>query len=121
MPAHDQGNQPFAEVGADEVLRFTGTEPFWNGQVAGGAMEYTTPEHPDGQAIQVQRFAGRAGLSFSGSLDGQSLDMTVTEGACSDGMSDRRYPYTVTLRIGQDLRNGCAWTDKRPAEGPPAP
>ena len=47
--------------------------------------------------------------------------MTVTPGACSDGMSDRTYPYTVTLKIGDDTREGCAWTDAQPFEGPEAP
>jgi uncharacterized membrane protein len=26
-------------------------------------------------------------------------------------MSDRSYPFTATLTIGDELRNGCAYTD----------
>ena len=52
-------------------------------------------------------------------LDGARFDMTVTPGECSDGMSDRTYPYTVTLAIGQQTRLGCGWTDAEPATGGP--
>ena len=47
--------------------------------------------------------------------------MTVTRLACSDGMSDRTYPFTVTLEIGDDKRNGCAWSERHPFEGPEHP
>ena len=69
----------------------------------------------------VSGLLSAGGLGFSGTLDGAAFDMTVTPGACSDGMSDRTYPYTVTLKIGDDTREGCAWTDAQPFEGPEAP
>jgi len=65
----------------------------------------------------VSRFAGRGGLSFSGEMNGEALTLAVTPGACSDGMSDRTYPFVVTLRIGDDLRNGCGWTKTHPWSG----
>ena len=84
-------------------------------------MTYETPEKPAGGRITVARFAGRGGLSYSGTLDGANLTMTITPGSCSDGMSDRRFPFTVTLQIGDALRNGCAYSDAHPFEGPAAP
>lgn len=117
VPGDADDRQPFAGIGAGEVLHFTGTEPFWGGTAGGGMLTYTTPESPDGATIPVERFAGRAGLSLSGALDGASLDMMVTEGECSDGMSDRTYPFTVTLKLGEELRSGCAWTDAHPFAG----
>ena len=113
--------EPFAGIGADEVVRFTGTEPFWGGQVAGTTLTYTTPDNPDGTAMAVARFAGRGGLAFSGTLDGAAFELALTVLACSDGMSDRTYPFTVTLRIGDDLRNGCGWSERHPFEGPDKP
>lgn len=107
----------YAGIGADEVVHFTGTEPFWGGQVAGQALTYTTPENQAGEAVTVDRFAGRNGISFSGQLDGMPLVMAVTPGSCSDGMSDRAYPFTVTLQVKGEMREGCAWTDKQPFTG----
>jgi uncharacterized membrane protein len=108
-------------IGADETVRFSGTEPFWGGQVGGGTLTYTTPENPDGARIAVERFAGRGGLSFTGTFEGADFEMMVTPLECSDGMSDRIYPFTVTLKIGDDLRIGCGWTERQRFTGPEAP
>ena len=69
----------------------------------------------------VERFAGRGGISFSGELDGAELEMMVTPLACSDGMSDRAYPFTATLKLGEETRKGCAWTERQPFSGPDHP
>ena len=47
--------------------------------------------------------------------------LAVTPGKCSDGMSDRSYPFTVTLMVMGEQREGCAWTDKQPFSGPQHP
>jgi len=106
--------QAYSGIGADEVVHFTGTEPFWGGQVSGEALTYTTPENQTGEMIAVDRFAGRNGISFSGELGGMPFVLAVTPGECSDGMSDRRYPFTVTLQVKGEQRKGCAWSDKHP-------
>ena len=48
-------------------------------------------------------------------------ETVVTPGECSDGMSDRTYPFTVTLLLGEEQRTGCAWTDLQPYSGPETP
>lgn len=111
--------QAFAGVGADEVVHFTGTEPFWGGEVSGDSLTYTTPDFKDGATITVSRFAGRNGLSYSGELDGKPFVLALTPDTCSDGMSDRKYPYVATLQVKGEQREGCAWTDKQPFSGPP--
>jgi uncharacterized membrane protein len=120
-PAGGSSPRAYAGVGANEVLRFTGTEPFWGGQVSGSALQYETLENPDGTAVTVRRFAGNNGLAFTGTLDGAAFDMAVTEAPCSDGMSDRTYPFTVTLTVKGEMRSGCGWTDARKFTGPEAP
>ena len=111
----------FTGIAVDETIYVGGTEPFWGGEVAGDQMLYTSPEDPDGTSFGVERFTGQGGLGFSGMLGDKTIDMTVTPGACSDGMSDRTYPYTVTLQIGEEQRTGCAYTDGQPFEGPENP
>lgn len=117
LPGNAQDDQPFAGIAESEVINLTGTEPFWGGTIARTSFTYSTPEDMDGQRVAVTRFAGRGGLSFSGELTGQPLDIAVTPGECSDGMSDRIYPFTVTLQIGDDQRNGCGWSDAHPFAG----
>lgn len=121
LPGDDGSTQPYDGIDRTETVHLTGTEPFWGGEVTGGALTYETPENPDGRDIRVEPFAGRGGISWSGSLDGMPLDLAVTPLACSDGMSGRTYPFTATLQLGDDTRSGCAWTDRRPFTGPAAP
>ena len=111
----------FTGIDADERIDFTGTEPFWGGSVRGTQMTYSTPENIEGTTIAVKRFTGQGGLGYSGELDGAAFDMTITPGECSDGMSDRTYPFTVTLKIGDETRRGCAWSENSPFDGPENP
>lgn len=107
----------FAQIGPDEAISLVGTEPFWGGTVARGNFLYTTPEVEAGETIAVRRFAGNNGLGFSGTLRGTSVDLAITPGNCSDGMSDRTFPFVATLRIGAEQRSGCAWTARHPFTG----
>ncbi|MCP5397024.1 MAG: hypothetical protein H6918_09910 [Sphingomonadaceae bacterium] len=117
----DGPTEAFAAIAEDEIIHFTGTEPFWGGEVTGTELRYTTPEDIEGQVITVERFAGNNGLGYSGELGGQPFRMAVTPGSCGDGMSDRTYPFVVTLQVRGEDRQGCAWTDKQPFEGDEAP
>ena len=110
LPGNAQDDQPFSAIGEEETIRLTGTEPFWGGEIAGDLLTWTTPENIEGEQIAVTRFAGRGGLSFSGTLGGETLDLAITPNPCSDGMSDRTYPYTATVQLGAQQLNGCAWS-----------
>ena len=111
VPGDSEDTRPFSQIAAGDAVNAIGTEPFWRLRVERGTLTYTTPEDLDGTATQVERFAGRGGLSFSGTLGGQQLDLAITPGECSDGMSDRTYPFHATLALGTDQRSGCAWRD----------
>jgi uncharacterized membrane protein len=111
----------YSGIAEDEKVHFTGTEPFWGGEVSDGVLTYTTPENQAGEMVAVDRFAGRNGISFSGELGDMPFVLAVTPGQCSDGMSDRSYPFTVTLQVKGELRKGCAWTDKQAFSGPKHP
>ena len=120
-PGSAEDTAPYAGIAPGETIHFTGTEPFWSGVVSGQTLTYSTPDNIQGSTIQVERFAGRNGLSLSGELAGSALDMAITPGECSDGMSERTYPFTVTLEVGGEQRRGCAWTGSRPFSGPENP
>jgi len=121
VPGDTASNAPFHGIAPNEELHFLGTEPFWGGHAKGTVLTYTTPEDAEGQTITVSRFAGRGGIAFSGKFHGQTFDMAVTEGECSDGMSDKAYPFSVTLHVEGNIRTGCAWSVEHPATGPAKP
>lgn len=115
MPGDADDARPFAAIAADDTVRFVGTEPFWGGRVAGTMLTYETPENPGGAQIAVKRFAGRGGVSWTGEFAGQRFALMVTEGRCSDGMSDREYPFVATLQVSGQNRAGCAWIEGKMA------
>jgi uncharacterized membrane protein len=117
----DPQGKPFDRVADDEVITLTGTEPFWSLRIAKGEGIWSTPERQPGARFAVSRFAGNGGLGFSGTLEGKPLAATLTPGKCSDGMSDRTYPYVATIALGGETFNGCGYTDRQPFTGDPAP
>ncbi len=45
---------------------------------------------------------------YSGTTDsGQTLVLTLIATECSDGMSDRLYPLTARVELGEETLNGC--------------
>lgn len=124
-PARTDGIDPegkaFDAVAPDEAVTLLGTEPFWNLRIAGGEGVWTTPESPSGTRFALSLFAGNGGLGFTGTLDGKPLTATLTPGQCSDGMSDRTFPFVATIALDGETLQGCGYTDSQPFTGDPAP
>ncbi len=114
VPGDAKDRHAWNGIAAGETVHFLATEPFWSGQVDAGGMIYATPDDKKGERVPVSRFAGRGGVSFSGTLKAGEATLAVTPSACSDGMSDARYPFVVTLQIGTEIRSGCGWTARQP-------
>lgn len=119
--AIDSKGETFSAIAPEEVVRLTGTEPFWGVTIEGGQANYANPDHPEGFDFAVTRFAGNNGLGFSGTLDGAAVTISLTPGQCSDGMSDRAYPYLATIALGEETLRGCGYTDRQPFTGDAAP
>lgn len=116
---------PFNEVEEAATISALGTEPFWGLKVepvdGGYQATFSSPDTPDGEVSTVTRFAGNNGLGFSGERDGEAVSLALTPGDCSDAMSDRTYPYTATLLMGETTLYGCAYTSDEPYTGEEAP
>ncbi|RJY10387.1 COG3650 family protein [Aurantiacibacter aquimixticola] len=111
VPGDTDDMSPYGGIAEDATIRIAGNEPFWGGTIADGTLTWTTPEDMDGAAVPVDRFAGRGGVSFSGMIEGRSIDIAITPGECSDTMSDRRYPFHASVALGRETLSGCAWRE----------
>jgi uncharacterized membrane protein len=124
-PANEDGIDPkgdtFDAVGPDEVVTLIGNEPFWNLRIEGGEGVWITPDSQQGTRTDLSRFAGNNGLGFSGTLNGKALVATLTPGTCSDGMSDRRFPFVATIALGGEILEGCGYTTAQPFTGGETP
>jgi uncharacterized membrane protein len=94
-------------------VRAIGTEPFWNAQVEGCCVTYSTPEDQMGTWIWTRFNPGPDGGVWVGSLDGKPFNLiTRLRQGCSDGMSDRNYPLDAMLTVRGEERTGCAGPDR---------
>lgn len=100
-PASVPKPQPAAQFDGD--FKLVGTEPFWAVAIEGGRLVLARPAEAD---VVVPRPApvidGQSAIWTSG-----ALIVSLAPGECSDGMSDRRYAYTATVRVGGAALNGC--------------
>ncbi len=109
------GGAPSAEpavlngVDLSEPLHVLGTEPFWSVRIRADRLEYEGVDRPLRRAAnpgpQVQ---GTTAVWATATDDGQALVVTLAATPCSDGMSDRIYPFTARVEIGAESLNGCA-------------
>jgi len=112
--------QPFDGIAEGAQISLIGTEPFWALEIERDRNRYiavySTPENPDGLQFDVDRFAGNNGVGFNGEMEGRSVQVAIAPGDCSDQMSSRRYPYTATVALGDEVLYGCAHTSDEPFE-----
>lgn len=101
-----------------ELLRMTplkavGTEPFWAARIEGRCVTYSHPEDQKGTRVWAQFTPGPDGGIWVGALGGNSFELRTrlpasAAAGCSDGMSDKSYPFAVTLTVNGEQRRGCA-------------
>ena len=101
-PAGQEGAEPL------QTFRAFGTEPFWNINVEGNTLTYTTPEDQAGVVMRGERHAVTGGVEVTGEHAGKAFALGVSEGMCSDGMSDNRYTLIATFHFGDVDYRGCA-------------
>lgn len=86
-----------------------GTEPFWNVQVEkSGITFHLMGEEPVAYPFRPARKKGNSSV-YETSAGNSRMAVTITEGACSDGMSDANYPYQVQVERDGQSYQGCAF------------
>lgn len=95
-----------------------GTEPFWTlsaeGLKRGWTFELLGEPIAYGGLRDIERDEGRPTLRGRSS-DGAVMELVSSPGPCSDGMSDRRFADSVTVRLGTATYRGCGGAILRPA------
>jgi len=95
--------------GFPDKLKALGTEPFWSLAIDGGAIAYSTVDQPKPVVGRAVRSEEGSALNLAGTLAGRTATVRVVPATCSDGMSDRVYPYAVTVELGTETLRGCAF------------
>lgn len=90
-----------------------GTEPFWGLLIseAEGGLFLKNMGDQLGKTFPWTRPQQSGDTWTYRSVDpasGEKLTAIVRRQVCSDGMSDRNYPFTVEVRVGETTLQGCA-------------
>jgi uncharacterized membrane protein len=100
-----------AQTANSEKFVARGTEPFWSVSVSKSGIVYSSPD------VKKQTFPYVAPLKAQGRPDdfvrvyrlrGNNTLIIKKDNACSDGMSDNKYPYSAVLILGNKVLDGCA-------------
>lgn len=93
------------------ALRASGTEPGWIAEVGSGAqprislqLDYGERKLEVPKATLIEENNGYAGDT----ADGTPVSLSYKREQCSDGMSDRDYPASAILQVGDQQYQGCA-------------
>lgn len=110
-PAPAPVEPPPALSGVDlsQPVRLTGTEPFWGIELTGSELVYSGVDRPEQRAPQPKiTIQGTVATFETRSASGTPFEVTLTATECSDGMSDRVFPLTAMVKVGEETLMGCA-------------
>lgn len=108
LPSATPPPRAAATSGPPKHFQALGTEPFWSVETLPGKLRYASPEQPNGVTFAVTFGQSGARSRYIGTMSGAAVALTIAPGKCTDGMSDRSYPYTAALTIGDHAMRGCA-------------
>lgn len=96
-------------VDLGQTVRAVGTEPFWGVEITPRDLTYTAVDH-DGLTVANPgpTIQGTTAVYAAAGADGTTLVVTLIATECSDGMSDRVYPLTARVELGDQTLSGCA-------------
>ena len=108
-PAAAAEARTLAGVDLDQPLRVLGTEPFWAVEITPAGLTYSGIDRPEQKAANPgPALQGTVAVWTTETEAKAALVVTLTATDCSDGMSDRTYPLTAKVEIGDDELTGCA-------------
>jgi len=104
-----------ATVSTAEPLRALGTEPFWALDIDSTGLHFKTPADTTGTRFPPNAPSTVAGdtLVWMAETGSSAINVHIWPARCSDGMSDRVYPWTAIVRVAGTEYHGCA--DRRRA------
>lgn len=102
---------------ATQAWRALGTEPFWALDIDSTGLRFRTPDDTIGiRWPPLKPLLTVDTLRWIRENEGTAIDASIWPTRCSDGMSDRVWPYTAMVRIDSTSYRGCADSKARVAE-----
>lgn len=98
-----------AGVDLTKPVRALGTEPFWGVELTGTEIIYSGVDRPEQRAPQPRAVIQGTTVTLAGTTaGGTAISVMLAATECSDGMSDRTYPLSAIVKVGDETLTGCA-------------
>lgn len=111
-PAREAAPAPRADDASEPEYRAIGTEPFWAVRVDGAVALLERPDAPPQRFLVRRQDDGRA-LRYLG----EGFALVITQGPCSDGMSDAVWSDRAQLSVADAVLKGCGGTRAADEDG----
>jgi len=105
-PTRENDPQKNDAIGpAPDIVYFkgVGTEPFWGVEISGEEIKFTSMTNDfetfTAPAVEPIRAADANVKMYAAGIEEGDLKVKIVKGDCSDGMSDKKYGYRVTVQI----------------------
>ena len=104
-----------SEAPSTVFFKAVGTEPFWGIEISDDFIKFTAKEEKDNFSLsyeEPQKAMDANVTLYRAKSDKINLEITIQQGKCSDGMSDKVFDYSVkvSLKRGEQkelLLSGC--------------
>ncbi|MBD0303687.1 MAG: hypothetical protein ICV85_16430 [Tolypothrix sp. T3-bin4] len=108
-----RNNLVVSETASTEEFIARGTEPFWSVTVSKRRIVYSSPNTKQQTFSYVAPLKAEArplDLVRVYRLKGKGNNILIIKkvDTCSDGMSDKQYPYSAIFILGNRVLDGCA-------------
>lgn len=113
LTACNSGESSPADSPLANDLRILGTEPFWGIEISKTTRSatYSRVGEADVALSYPEESRGQDGAAVLTSTSPQGeVVMTIRKQDCSDGMSDRTYPWDAEVAFKGEALKGCAAT-----------
>jgi len=101
--------QTLGKTDLSQPLQVLGNEPFWSIAITPASLTFTPV---DGAKVMVDNpgpvIQGESATWSNETQTGVVVQVVATLKDCTDGMSDRVYPMSATVKIGDKDFTGCA-------------
>lgn len=94
----------FSSLAADIRYLCTGTEPFWGAVITKDVVSYGSLLNPEEVTEKIISQDLNNNLKM---IRTKNITTLLSEGECSDGMSEKNYGYHIFLQSGSINLNGC--------------
>lgn len=103
-----------SEAPSKIFFKATGTEPFWGIEISDDSIKFTSTEEKDNFSLSYknpQKAMDANVVLYSAKSENISMEVTIQQGQCSDGMSDSVYNYSVKAIVKrgekEQILTGC--------------